>query len=319
MRISESMRMDSIERSTAGLRERLDAASKVASSGIRVGAPSDDPMGAAQMVRLKASLDQTASYRATIQSGRGDLELGESTLASAGDLLQRANEIALQASNGALNATDRITLSEEVKQISDQLFSWANAKGDNGYLFAGSLTGTPPFVKGAVVVPTPTLPSLDSVVYVGDTNVPGVEISSSVKMAVGMSGSAVFGNATTVATTTPLTYNTPTSGVFVNLNTLYHSLAAGNAPSQATVNALDASHRQIADARADYGLKLARLDISDAAHEQASLSLTTQRAAISDANPVEAYSQLTALTTALQQAMSVARTTLQTMQSQNLG
>src|SRR5439155_16954509 len=114
------------------------AAARGASTGARIGARSDDPVGAARLARIQAGIESTAAYRSSISTVQGDIELSESMLASAGDVFDRAQEIALLGANASQSATERSALAKEVAGLRDQLVSISNTKGSLGYLFGGT-------------------------------------------------------------------------------------------------------------------------------------------------------------------------------------
>lgn len=287
MRIADSTRLESILRDTASLQRQLLDASKQASSGSRLSSPSSDPVGAAQLVRIQASLDQAEGFRSVMRTARGDLELAESSLDSAHGLVDRMHEIALQAANGALTAQDRSTLSAEVRQLKQELVGIANQKGSIGYLFAGTLDQQAPFAADGTFHGN----ALDRVAQVG----PGQS------MVVGANGALGF---------------TALGGrnVFTDVDALATALDTNDqaACSQCVYN-LDASGRQILAARADAGTKLARMDTAEEAHAQAVLTLSAQRHAVADVDPAEAFTRLSALENGLQLSISVARSLLDTM------
>src|SRR5450432_3146827 len=97
MRIADNTRFEAMRQSMATSQAQYFKASREASSGVRVGAPSDDPIAAAQALRVQSAMDRTTAYRSSINTVRGDVELAESSLADAKSDLDRAHEIALQA------------------------------------------------------------------------------------------------------------------------------------------------------------------------------------------------------------------------------
>lgn len=291
MRISDSMRLDAMVRNNGSLQEQYADASRIASTGVRIGSPSDDPTGAGQVVRIQGALDRTSAFRSAIGSAQGDLTSSESALASAGDVFARAGEIALQGANGSLNASDRAALADEVGQLQGQLVSIANTKGASGYLFGGTKTDTPPMdTSGA---------------FLGNGFDRTAEVSPGLSMVTSASGALAF---------------TAAGGrdVYADLSALKTALLANDPTAvAATVSNLDASRRQIAAVRGDAGIKANRLDMADAAHQAAEASLTTQKHAVADADPAAAYSHLMALQSAIEQAIAVTRNTLSTMSSVN--
>ena len=79
------------------------------------------------------------------------LELEESVLSSASDILIRLKELAIQAANDTLSGTDRDIIAAEAKNVRDELLSIANTRDVEGnYVFSGSRTETLPFKKDDV-------------------------------------------------------------------------------------------------------------------------------------------------------------------------
>ena len=71
----------------------------------------------------------------------------ETALANTGDILQRLNELTIQAANGPLTDDDRQKILYEVKELKDQIFQEANSTSINRYMFGGYTTDKPPFIK----------------------------------------------------------------------------------------------------------------------------------------------------------------------------
>ena len=238
---------------------------------------------------MQGSIGKTTAFRSSIRTVRGDVDLAESTLASATDVMNRAHEISLQGASGQLSAAERQDLALEVGHLREQLLGLANTKGSQGYLFGGTKTSTPPFDAAAA--------------FVGDDLDRKVETGPGIVSTVSTSGAKAF---------------TAAGGddVFAVLKSLQTALNANDATAvQGTVNSLDSGARQILAARIDAGLKLAKLDTADTAHEQTNLALATQQSALIDVNPAEAYSRLAQTQQGVEQAVSVTKNMLDTLRS----
>lgn len=284
MRVSDSMRLDVMTQQMGTLSTQQMNASRVASTGLRVGAPSDDPVAAAQQARVQASLDATDGYRTAIRNARGDVDLSETTLASATDVLQSAQDLAMQGANGSLSASDRADLAAQVAQLQDQMLALANTKGTQGYLFGGTASTTPPFDSAGN--------------FTGNGNDRVVEVGAGVTSTVSVDGATAFTAAGGV-------------DVFAQLSALQNALATNNVSViQSSVGSIDTARRQVLAARVDAGTKLGRLDTADAAHQTGQTSLQTQSHDLVDADPAAAYSQLMAAQNAVEQGVAVARSTL---------
>jgi flagellar hook-associated protein 3 FlgL len=286
MRVTEGMRYAQVTRNLAQLSSQQQAASERAATGLRVTAPSVDPIAAAELARARASQSQIAARQAAITSVRGDAELAEGALAQAGDLLARAKEITVQAANGSLGASDRAALALEVKGIKEALVGIGNTRGTRGYLFGGNQTTSAPFSAAGV--------------FSGDDLTQSVDIGNSSPTVVSQSGAKAF----TLAGGRDL---------FADLDSLY---AALNANDQSAVAAqldnIDAGQKQLLAVRADAGLTLNRLDASAAILDSFDTLNQKRSQDIGAADPIEAYSSLTQLGQALQRSVAVAQQILGT-------
>jgi flagellar hook-associated protein 3 FlgL len=251
MRVSDSMHYDSITYSTSKLEERLLSASTEASSGLKLNAPSDDPEGAATLVRLGTQEDRTTDYRNTIDRTQGDATASENTLASVTTLFEQAKDLALQGSSGALSPSDRQILAKQVDGLSADLVSLANTKGEHGYLFAGTATQTPPFTAAGT--------------FQANDGTRNVEIASGVSVVANTSGARTV----TAAGGTD---------VFQALTDLNNALTANDPTAvAASVTNLDAAHSQIVAAEANTGLLLSRLQSTDTVHQQTLTQITSAK------------------------------------------
>ncbi|HYQ15959.1 MAG TPA: flagellar hook-associated protein FlgL [Polyangiaceae bacterium] len=281
MRVTEGMRYSQVLSNLANITSQHAEASQQASSGLRVGKPSDDPIAAAEIARLRASNSQTSTHLSTIDTVRGDAELTESTLADAGDIFVRLKEIALQAATGGLTAEERKTMGVEVGGMKDALLSLANARGTRGYLFSGSQVTTPAFdTTGA---------------FQGDDVAQLVPIGNSSPTAVSTSGSEAFA--------IPGGRN-----VFADLDSLATALANNDEASiRSSVDNVDLAHTQLVNARARSGLILNKLDASQTVLTSLDTEQQKRAQAAGAADPVESYTRVTQLGQTLERAIAVSK------------
>jgi flagellar hook-associated protein 3 FlgL len=284
MRVSENAKLRNISTNLSQLTERQAEATARASSGIRLDQVSTDPAAADQVSRLNASLGQAQTLRKNIGLFRTNASSTESALAEGMDALTRARELAMQGANDSMSADNRATLAKEIASIREQMLALANSKGTNGYLFSGHKTDTAAFDATGT--------------YQGDLGAANAEVSPGVSVQVNTTGEAAFA---------------PPSGVnvFAELASLENDLNTGTAASIAAhLTALDTAFEQLSNARSQTGVTMNRLDTADFSLEQSELGITKRQSSLVDADAVETISQLTMLNTTLQQAISVARTTL---------
>ncbi len=146
MRISTGMIFDAgvsaINKQTASL---LHLQQQVA-SGRRILTSSDDPVAAARALEITQASDAVAQFKQNHDNAKSALGLEEAQLSSAGDLLARVRELAVQAGNSSLSATDRGSIAAELRARFDELTGIANATDGAGqYIFSGYMGSTKPF------------------------------------------------------------------------------------------------------------------------------------------------------------------------------
>jgi flagellar hook-associated protein 3 FlgL len=152
-------------------------------SGERILKPSDDPAAAARIMELTETLASTRQYQANADMANYRLSLEETTLAGAGDILQRVRELVAQGGNGSLSAQDRGFIANEVREQLDALVQLANTRDSNGeHLFAGFQRHVAPFAKSATGV----------VNFGGDLGQRSVQIGPNRQVTDGDSGQDVF-------------------------------------------------------------------------------------------------------------------------------
>jgi flagellar hook-associated protein 3 FlgL len=281
MRVTEGMRYSQVLANLANISSQQAEAAQEASSGLRVGKPSDDPIAAAELARLSASSSQTKAHLSTIDTVRGDAELTESSLSDASDIFVRLKELALQGANGGLTADERKSIGVEASGLKDALLALANTRGQRGYLFAGSQVATAAFDTNGN--------------FQGDDQAQVVAIGNSSPTAVSTSGADAF----VVA---------GGRNVFADLDGLATALTNNDeAGIRAAVDTIDAARGQLVNARAKAGLVISKLDASQTV--LSSLDTQQQKSAqtIGAADPYESYSRVTTLGQSLDRAIAVSK------------
>ncbi|MCK9619980.1 MAG: flagellar hook-associated protein FlgL [Methylobacter sp.] len=120
------------------------------SSGLKISAPAEDPEAAARILDLDKSITKTEQYQSNIATTRGRLNLEESALEAANNIIFKAKDLTIQAKNDTLNSSDRLAIKYEVDQLLEELAGVANTQNANGeYIFSGDLATVPAFARNA--------------------------------------------------------------------------------------------------------------------------------------------------------------------------
>jgi len=285
MRVTDSMTFNTVLQGQARTARRLLDASRAASSGERVAAPSDDPVAWSAAVGHEARISRLEARGTTTTRASGDLDAAEAALANAGDLVQRARELALTAANGSVDPQTRANLGRQVTDLRNAVLGLANTRGASGYLFGGTRTDQPPFdAPGA---------------FSGNDTAVAVEVADGVTARANASGARAF---------------TAAGGrdVLADLRSLADALSANNLTGiQGSIAALDAGYQQVLNARVDAGIGAERLRSAAEVSDNALTLARAARAGEVEADLPSTLAELTNARAAYERGVAVSRELLQ--------
>ncbi|WP_096084584.1 flagellar hook-associated protein FlgL [Agaribacterium haliotis] len=184
MRISTQQIFNIANNSMADASKAMVKTQEQLSTGRRVLEPSDDPVASTKILALTEELAITEQYRTNISIAKNDLTIEEAVLDGVLNIIQRVQELAVQAGNSAtLSPSEYTSLANEVDARVDELQSLMNSKNANGdYIFGGYKSTTEPFV-GSVQT---------GFTYVGDEGQKFVKVANNTTVASGDSGKDLF-------------------------------------------------------------------------------------------------------------------------------
>ena len=182
MRISSEQQfqqgVDNILRQQAKLNETQEQLA----SGNRILTPSDDPSASTQLIKMSALIARNKQYDRNVVFAQNQLQLAESKLASAGNVVQRVRELVIQGNSAVNNNVTRQAIGREIDNLLGELLDIANSKDAAGeYIFSGFNAGTKPFVSVG-----------DGIVYQGDQGERFLQVSEELQLKVRDSGHEVF-------------------------------------------------------------------------------------------------------------------------------
>jgi flagellar hook-associated protein 3 FlgL len=149
MRITAVNAFDSSVHNLQKRQQQLTEAQEQLTSGKRVRRASDDPAAAASAERALASTVRHEADQRALDTSRYAMQLAESALGDAGELLQQIREQLVAAGNGSYGDSDRATLAESIRGLRDDLLSVANRSDGSGrYLFGGQGSDRAPLIDG---------------------------------------------------------------------------------------------------------------------------------------------------------------------------
>ncbi|MCR4904387.1 MAG: hypothetical protein K6A23_16135 [Butyrivibrio sp.] len=106
LKTNDSLLADSIER---------------LSSGLKIANAKDNPSGLAMSRRMNAQIKSLDVAGNNTNDGISVIETADGALSEIHDILQRMNELAIQAANGTVSANDRENIQDEIDQLKDEI------------------------------------------------------------------------------------------------------------------------------------------------------------------------------------------------------
>ncbi len=278
--VSTSAFYDRFNLDMSSLRSRAEALQAAIGSGNRLTRSSDDPVAASRMRTLGradafAAVDLSIAARAS-----SDLTLADSALMGFTDSLIRVQELATQAANDVLSASQRAGIATEIEQISGELLRLANTRDSAGHaLFGGDTAGDAYTLDGA-----------GNAVYIGTSSASDLPLGDGQSVTRGLTG--------------PEFLNFGGTNLFAVVKGLADALAGGAAdPAQAARDALgslDTGLETITTQQTVIGTRLNWIDLNTERRTQMGELRAQEEADVGGTDLGEAVSQLQQTMTVLE-------------------
>ena len=148
MQISTSYLFDRASKQMVSIQNDLAKSQQEIAAQKQVLNPSDAPNQAASITRFKSVIARQDTYTLALGQVQARLDTESANLTTAGDVLVRIKELAIQASNGTQGTVSRKAISTEMKGLRNQLLSLSNSTDASGnYIFSGSKVNTKAFTQ----------------------------------------------------------------------------------------------------------------------------------------------------------------------------
>ena len=165
------------------LTEEIQNLQAKVSTGKNILKSSDDPVAAVELSAAKEQKNILERFQRNVDSAQRRLDLADSTIQNAVNVMTRISELAIQAANDTNGVTERIAIRTEVEQLANVMLEIANTRDAQGQsLFAGYHTNTQAFRK-----------NVDGTFeYLGDRGTHSLQISESMNVATCIDGGTAF-------------------------------------------------------------------------------------------------------------------------------
>lgn len=276
MQVSTSLFYDSASQRMSALSSKIDTINAQISSGKKLLAPDDDSVAYQRLQSIARETSDASAYAKNLSIAKLAFSQADSTLSSLTQRLQRANELATQAANGTVSATDKEAIAAEIDKIIDDVVSFANATDARGQPIFGGTDGDTAVTRTGSTL-TFAAGSQAAIPISADQNVvAGVNAETFLKLP---SGTDIVGV----------------------LSALRDQLNAGGtvdtAGAQASITAIST---QVTSAQASLGARAARVDLQQTLQTDDATNREIARSSLEDVDVTDAYVQLQKQLTALQ-------------------
>ena len=165
------------------LTEEIQNLQAKVSTGKNILKSSDDPVAAVELSAAKEQKNILDRFKRNVDSAQRRLDLADSSMQQAINVMTRISELAIQAGNDTNGVTERVALRTEVEQLANVMLEIANTKDAQGQsLFSGYHTNSQAFVK-----------KVDGTFeYLGDRGTHSLQISESMNVATSIDGGTAF-------------------------------------------------------------------------------------------------------------------------------
>lgn len=285
MRVTEGMIYSATNQSLNSTMSALQDVTEQVATAKRLNRPSDDPADVRSAVRLNDTLAELNQFMRNIDLAKAKVGAMDAALSGAGDLIQRANELAISGANGTLSPSDRQIMVGEVNQIIEAMAQDANAKINGEYVFSGFKVDRAPFdVTGPGTVSA----------YNGDHGVVLAKVGPASTMQVSAPGDQAFGTA------------------LAALAQLKSDLTSGDPVQQTTIGQLQTALDSITGVRAEVGARANRLDSTETTQKALVVSNQALLSQLQDTDMSAAITEMTKRQTTYQATLAVTAKVLQT-------
>lgn len=254
---------------------------------------SENPIDAADLVRINKQLAEIETYARNVEKATTQINAQDSVFSTIVEKLQRINDLAIQAANGASGEDGLEACRTEFEELKKTIVTLANSQYDGKYIFSGTNVGTQPF----------TLNDDGSITYAGTpaNNTAGyeryLEISDGVMVDLNSAGDTIFGS---------YDPNDPanSSGLFKVLGDLDAAFQSGDGNEiREQLTPLQNSIEHISEIQSSHSSTVTKLKMTTEILEDTELTLTSRKAEISEVDMASAISELVQQNYALQASM----------------
>lgn len=145
IRVSDNSTATNLASRINAQRGRISILEEQLASGKRINRPSDDPVGAEAVIKLRTSQKEIEQFQRTTETAQQKLIAADDSLNSYENLLQRVRTLVTQGLSDTATQPAKNALATEIENLRGRILNLANSNYNGEYLFGGTRQNTPPY------------------------------------------------------------------------------------------------------------------------------------------------------------------------------
>ncbi|GFN32658.1 flagellar hook-associated protein FlgL [Paenibacillus xylaniclasticus] len=267
LRVTSGMMHNQLMRNINHNLTRMTDQQNQLSTGRKLNKPSDDPVGITYSLRYRSELAMNEQYDKNIAQAKAQLDHTDTVLGQLSDLVQRAQELTVQALNDTNPQTALDAIAVEINQIYEQVIMIGNDQLNGKYIFNGQMTDIRPYDAATAFTPN----AVDT-----DNQLIKVRFAAGVTVGTNVTGGEVFGR------------TADANNLFKTLKDIANSIStADKAALLDASNRLNSRYEQVINIRSEVGARVNRIDLIDQRMQDLNYNLTDLQSKVEDADMAE--------------------------------
>ncbi len=283
MRVTTGMSMRNTLRSLSDSLDRLHDSQRRLASGRAHERMSDDPQSATDVMFLRGQIQRHEQMARTSEDTRSRLTVADTTLIGVSDILIRAKELTVRASNSGANGVDgQAALAAEMRLLRQEVLSQANTSYLGRGLFSGTAAG----------------PAYDetSGALLGNDTIEERTVAEQMRVPANVTAKQAFGDPAD-----------STGDLFAIMDRLADAIEANDVTAIASEHInLDGASARLGSAMAEVGRRVSQLDAVEERGGLRRVQLNARLSNVEDVDTAEAVLDMKARHTAYEAALSAA-------------
>jgi flagellar hook-associated protein 3 FlgL len=192
LRVSSNMMGDNLINISKRNTEKMLKLQNNVGTGLKHRIPRENPIGVNHSITHDRVLFELEQFERNVDDGISRLNVADTALASATDILQRVRELGVQGANGIYTQKDRMVIATEIDQLLNELVTLANTRYKGRAMFGGNDTLENPFREHRTYSKYAGKEVVQRIDYIGDMGSQNREITRGNIISINAPGNEIF-------------------------------------------------------------------------------------------------------------------------------